>query len=625
MTGEKYPLAAHCVYVSSKLYKVIVGNSKRAEPVLVTVRDSVTEQAVVSVLLPITDEISTHFDLSTTGVVHLPSNLFYTFFDGRAVSNLLVGVFDSIPTSTTSVFLSEVCGSVPYSDSVHRLALSTFFQTPRLLSTGETFAIPTWSAESSNEISEPTAAVSSWIGPGRAMDRRGLIHYKVTELKSGHSSVSHGRCDDFASVLLVGHRLSVRSIPRTDPLSSMEESLASWALSPSSGPCLLVCKKSANRVEKIRFLFERIGFFSHLVDSNLYKDNTTGLLDECPSCPILIFDNYEDINLSFFKNKKICLVEDFSLVKVPLQFSLLLDDSDSVDDTLFASYRKHSFAVESVLRKRLAGPSQPSVNCPKVLWDDIGGLEDAKKELRVLLTSTLRRGVLLFGPPGTGKTLLAKAIATEMHSSGFISVKGPELLSPYIGESEKNIRKIFETAKSFGRCVIFFDEIDSVAPSRGRASDSANVMDRVVASLLSELDGLDESVLLVGATNRPDLLDPALLRPGRIDRQVYVGIPADKKELLTALSRQFPLQEGVVAEIAPFIPRSMTGSDLAGLFRRAYLEAVKKLAKKNFIKKNHVSIKLSSTEIFAALKFVTPSVTEAELRDYELLRDSRNS
>uniref|UniRef100_UPI0009B45249 peroxisome assembly factor 2 n=1 Tax=Monopterus albus TaxID=43700 RepID=UPI0009B45249 len=164
---------------------------------------------------------------------------------------------------------------------------------------------------------------------------------------------------------------------------------------------------------------------------------------------------------------------------------------------------------------------------PNVRWEDVGGLQQVKKEIldtvqlplqhpELLSLGLNRTGVLLYGPPGTGKTLLAKAVATEC-SMTFLSVKGPELINMYVGQSEENIREVFSRARSAAPCVIFFDELDSLAPSRGRSGDSGGVMDRVVSQLLAELDALQSSVgvFVIGATNRPDLLDQSLLRPGR--------------------------------------------------------------------------------------------------------------
>ena len=188
---------------------------------------------------------------------------------------------------------------------------------------------------------------------------------------------------------------------------------------------------------------------------------------------------------------------------------------------------------------------------PNVTWDDVGGLSNVKNSIDETIRLPLERpelfargmkkrsGILFYGPPGTGKTLLAKAIATE-YSLNFFSVKGPELLNMYIGESEANVRRVFQKARDARPCVVFFDELDSVAPKRGNQGDSGGVMDRIVSQLLAELDGMSGGggegggVFVVGATNRPDLLDPALLRPGRFDKMLYLGM-ADTREKQTAI------------------------------------------------------------------------------------------
>lgn len=141
-------------------------------------------------------------------------------------------------------------------------------------------------------------------------------------------------------------------------------------------------------------------------------------------------------------------------------------------------------------------------------------------------TGMARTGLLFYGPPGTGKTLLAKAIATECQMN-FISVKGPELLNMYVGESEKNVRQVFDNARENLPCIVFFDELDSLAPARGKSADSSKVMDRIVAQLLTEIDGIGKKpgLFTIGATNRPDLLDSALLRTGRFDKMIYLGVP----------------------------------------------------------------------------------------------------
>lgn len=217
-------------------------------------------------------------------------------------------------------------------------------------------------------------------------------------------------------------------------------------------------------------------------------------------------------------------------------------------------------ALERSKKRNASALGTPKV--PNVKWEDVGGLEDVKKSIldtvqlpllhKDLFSSGLRKrsGVLLYGPPGTGKTLLAKAVATEC-CLNFLSVKGPELINMYIGESEKNVRDIFQKARAARPCVIFFDELDSLAPARGASGDSGGVMDRVVSQMLAEIDGLNDSsqdLFIIGASNRPDLIDAALLRPGRFDKLLYVGVNADpsyRERVLKALTRKFKLHEDV--------------------------------------------------------------------------------
>lgn len=236
---------------------------------------------------------------------------------------------------------------------------------------------------------------------------------------------------------------------------------------------------------------------------------------------------------------------------------------------------------------------------PNVSWDDVGGLTHVKDAVMETIQLPLERpelfakgmkkrsGILFYGPPGTGKTLLAKAIATEF-SLNFFSVKGPELLNMYIGESEANVRRVFQRARDARPCVVFFDELDSVAPKRGNQGDSGGVMDRIVSQLLAELDGMssgDESgggVFVIGATNRPDLLDPALLRPGRFDKMLYLGISDTHEKqatILEALTRKFTLHPDVdLRRVAERLPLTYTGADLYALCSDAMLKAITRKA-----------------------------------------------
>lgn len=214
-------------------------------------------------------------------------------------------------------------------------------------------------------------------------------------------------------------------------------------------------------------------------------------------------------------------------------------------------------AVDAVRKNFSDAIGAPKI--PNVTWADVGGLANVKDAVTETIQLPLERpelfargmkkrsGILFYGPPGTGKTLLAKAIATE-YSLNFFSVKGPELLNMYIGESEANVRRVFQKARDARPCVVFFDELDSVAPKRGNQGDSGGVMDRIVSQLLAELDGMSGGedgaggVFVIGATNRPDLLDPALLRPGRFDKLLYLGVSDTREKqvtILEALTRKY--------------------------------------------------------------------------------------
>nr|XP_018260747.1 uncharacterized protein I303_06463 [Kwoniella dejecticola CBS 10117]OBR82905.1 hypothetical protein I303_06463 [Kwoniella dejecticola CBS 10117] len=238
---------------------------------------------------------------------------------------------------------------------------------------------------------------------------------------------------------------------------------------------------------------------------------------------------------------------------------------------------------------------------PNVTWDDVGGLVHIKKDILDTVQLPLERGdlfgeglkkrsgILLYGPPGTGKTLLAKAVATSC-SLNFFSVKGPELLNMYIGESEANVRRVFQRARDASPCVIFMDELDSIAPKRGNQGDSGGVMDRIVSQLLAELDGMsgssgkgkDSQVFVLGATNRPDLLDSSLLRPGRFDKMLYLNIPATNKEqldILKSLTRKFTLDESLLLEdVVERLSSNYTGADLYALCSDAILGAMIRLS-----------------------------------------------
>jgi transitional endoplasmic reticulum ATPase len=231
------------------------------------------------------------------------------------------------------------------------------------------------------------------------------------------------------------------------------------------------------------------------------------------------------------------------------------------------------------------------VEVPDIKWEDIGGLSTIKQELQEAVEWPLKylgvftyadatppKGILLYGPPGTGKTLMAKAAANESEAN-FISIKGPELLSKWVGESEKGVREIFRKARQAAPCIIFFDELDAIAPTRGGDHGDSHVTERVISQFLTEMDGLEilTNVVVIGATNRPDIIDPALLRPGRFDRILYVP-PPDRESRLQIIkihTKKKPLDEDVNLEDLADKTDGYTGADIASLSSAAVMLALR--------------------------------------------------
>ncbi|MDW7727408.1 MAG: CDC48 family AAA ATPase [Candidatus Methanoperedens sp.] len=259
------------------------------------------------------------------------------------------------------------------------------------------------------------------------------------------------------------------------------------------------------------------------------------------------------------------------------------------------------------------------IESPDVNWTDIGGIEDVKQELKEAvewpmlyplmfkhLSAKPPKGILLYGPPGTGKTMLAKAVAIESQAN-FISVKGPEFLNKWVGESEKAVRETFRKAKQASPCIIFFDEVDSIVPSRGTGSDS-HVTERVVSQLLSEIDGLEElhNITVIAATNRPDIIDPALLRPGRFDRLVYVPPPdkGSRLEIFRIHLADKPLESDVEMNALADDTDGLTGAEIAAVCNEATMLAIREYVKsgkpadENSIKE----LKLNYRHIMDAMK-----------------------
>ncbi len=272
------------------------------------------------------------------------------------------------------------------------------------------------------------------------------------------------------------------------------------------------------------------------------------------------------------------------------------------------------------------------VEIPKVKWADIGALDEVKQELKEAVEWPLKdksaftrmgikppKGIILYGPPGTGKTLLAKAVANESEAN-FISVKGPEVLSKWVGESEKAVREIFRRARQVAPCIIFFDEIDSIAPIRGSDTSGAKVGERIVNQLLTEMDGLEElrDVIIIAATNRPDLIDLGLLREGRFDRHIYVPVPKkeDRIKIFELHTKGMPLAKDVDLEEIVDKTENYTGADIAGICREAAMFSLREDIKAKEVRMEHFK---------AALEKVGPTVTDEIKKFYERIQDSFKS
>jgi len=257
-----------------------------------------------------------------------------------------------------------------------------------------------------------------------------------------------------------------------------------------------------------------------------------------------------------------------------------------------------------------------AIEVPTVHWDDIGDLEEAKQELIESVEWPLKnpdvfkrmgikppRGILLFGPPGCGKTLLARAVATESEAN-FISIKGPEVFSKWVGESEKAIREVFRKARMSAPAIIFFDEIDALVPRRGAGYADSGVTERVISQLLTEIDGIEslQEVVVLAATNRPDILDPAVMRPGRLDRMIYVPEPNEdgRLQIFKIHTKSMPLAEDVDLKKLASLTKGYSGADIESICREAALIA---------LRRDINSKEVTFADFEGALKKIGPSIT----------------
>merc|ERR1711904_180741 len=300
------------------------------------------------------------------------------------------------------------------------------------------------------------------------------------------------------------------------------------------------------------------------------------------------------------------------------------------------------------------------VELPNIKWDDIGGLEETKRNLQETIQYPLEypeqfekfgmspsKGVLFYGPPGCGKTLLAKAVANECQAN-FISIKGPELLTMWFGESEANVREVFDKARSSAPCVLFFDELDSIAGARGSSSgDAGGAGDRLINQILTEMDGVGskKQVFIVGATNRPDILDPAITRPGRLDQLIYIPLPDEPSRIaiMNAVPRKSPVDPGVDRQYIAKMTNGFSGADLTEICNRSAKIAVREAIIREvemrnketedhpdydpaFERSDEDPVPMITVKHFEeSMKFARRSVSDMEVRKYEAIAAQQHS
>jgi len=303
-------------------------------------------------------------------------------------------------------------------------------------------------------------------------------------------------------------------------------------------------------------------------------------------------------------------------------------DEDKISSEILQKIEITSDDFREALKEvRPSALREVQVQIPDVSWDDVGGLDELKDELREAVEWPIKhkdaydyvnvetpKGVLLHGPPGTGKTLIAKALA-KMTESNFISIKGPELLSKWVGESEKGVREIFRKARQAAPCIIFLDEIDSLVPRRSSGNSDSHVTENIVSQILTEIDGLEElhNVLIIGATNRLDIVDEALLRPGRFDRIIEVGNPDSKgrKHIFEIHTKKKPLESNVDIKKLVEVTDGFSGAEIAAITNRAALVALKRYVSGK--SQNIKEIKITQQDLIDAVDKVRPQKKEAPI------------
>ncbi|XP_073803323.1 transitional endoplasmic reticulum ATPase isoform X3 [Danio rerio] len=344
------------------------------------------------------------------------------------------------------------------------------------------------------------------------------------------------------------------------------------------------------------------------------------------------------------------LCSEAALQAIRKKMTLIDLEDDSIDADLL-----NSLAVTMDDFKWALSQSNPSalretvVEVPHVNWEDIGGLDEVKRELQELVQypveypdkflkfgMTPSRGVLFYGPPGCGKTLLAKAIANECQAN-FVSIKGPELLTMWFGESEANVRDVFDKARQAAPCILFFDELDSIAKARGGgAGDAGGAADRVINQILTEMDGMTnkKNVFIIGATNRPDIIDPAILRPGRLDQLIYIPLPdmPSRTAILRANLRKSPVAKDVDLMYLSKITEGFSGADLTEICQRACKLAIREAIEAEIRAERQRQARketamdddydpvpeIRKDHFEEAMRFARRSVSDNDIRKYEM-------